>query len=70
VLFYTTDDDAAATTIGRLIRAAGFDPPKAGGLAARGRIEGPGGDLAQLGLNGERLDLDRARAAVAAELPG
>jgi len=71
VLFYATDDDAAATTIERLIRSAGFDPLKAGGVAAAGRIEAPGGDLHQFGLNGELVDLDQARAAVAAaELPG
>ena len=71
VLFYATDDDVAATTIERLIRAAGFDPLKAGGVADAGRIEGPGGDLAQGGgLNGELVDLDEARAAVAAaEVP-
>ena len=67
VLFYATDDDVAATTIERLIRAVGFDPLKAGGVADAGRIEGPGGDLAQLGLNGELLDLDQARAALAAK---
>jgi predicted dinucleotide-binding enzyme len=61
-LFYATDDDAAATTIERLIRAAGFDPMKAGGAAAALRIEMPGGDLHQFGLNGELLDLDGARA--------
>jgi predicted dinucleotide-binding enzyme len=71
VLFYATDDDAAATTIERLIRSAGFDPLKAGGVAAAGRIEAPGGDLHQFGLNGELVDRDQARAAVAAaELPG
>jgi 8-hydroxy-5-deazaflavin:NADPH oxidoreductase len=70
VLFYATDDDTAATTIEHLIRAAGFDPLKAGGVADLGRIEGPGGDLAQFGLNGELLDLDQARAAVAAEPTG
>ncbi len=69
VLFYATDDDAAATTIERLIRAAGFDPFKAGGVADAGRIEAPGGDLHQFGLNGELVDLDQARAAVAAEPP-
>ena len=68
VLFYATDDDVAATTIERLIRAAGFDPLKVGGVADALRIEGPGGDLAQFGLDGELLDLDQARAAVAAEL--
>jgi 8-hydroxy-5-deazaflavin:NADPH oxidoreductase len=69
VLFYATDDDAAATTIERLIRAAGFEPLKAGGLADAGRIEMPGGDLHQAGLNGALLDLDEARAAVAAGVP-
>ena len=68
VLFYATDDDTAATTIERLIHAAGFDPLKAGGVADAGRIEMPGGDLHQAGLNGALLDLDQARAAVAAEL--
>ena len=67
VLFYATDDDAAATTIERLIHAAGFDPLKAGGVADTARIEMPGGDLHQAGLNGALLDLDEARAAVAAE---
>jgi predicted dinucleotide-binding enzyme len=67
-LFYATDDDAAATAIERLIRAAGFEPVKAGGLAAAVRIEMPGGDLHQAGMNGAILDLDEARAAVAAEV--
>ena len=66
VLFYATDDDVAETTIERLIRAAGFDPFRAGGVAEAGRIEAPGGDLHQFGLNGELVDLDQARAAVAA----
>jgi 8-hydroxy-5-deazaflavin:NADPH oxidoreductase len=69
VLFYATDDDAAATTIERLVRAAGFDPLKAGGVADAGRIEAPGGDLHQFGLNGELVDLDQARAAVVREVP-
>jgi predicted dinucleotide-binding enzyme len=67
VLFYATDDDAAAAAIEGLISAAGFDPLKVGGVADAGRIEVPGGDLHQNGgLNGEVLDLDQARAAVAA----
>jgi predicted dinucleotide-binding enzyme len=65
VLFYATDDGIAATTIERLIRAAGYDPLRAGGVADAGRIEAPGGDLHQFGLNGELVDLDQARAAVA-----
>ncbi|TQF01621.1 NADP oxidoreductase coenzyme F420-dependent [Kitasatospora acidiphila] len=64
VLFYATDDDSAARAAERLIRTAGFEPVKAGGLAAAGRIEAPGGDLHQFGFNGEVVDLDRARAAV------
>jgi predicted dinucleotide-binding enzyme len=44
VLFYATDDDAAEATIERLIRAAGLDPSKAGGVANAWRIEAPGGD--------------------------
>jgi hypothetical protein len=64
VLFYATDDDTAATTIERLIRAAGFEPLKLGGVAVAGRIEVPGGDL-----QGAVLDLDEARAAVEGEVP-
>jgi predicted dinucleotide-binding enzyme len=69
VLFYATDDDTAATTIERLVRAAGFDPLRAGGVADAGRIEAPGGDLHQFGLNGELVDLGQARAAVVGEVP-
>src|SRR5438874_4111531 len=68
VLFYATDDTAAATTIERLISAVGFDPLKVGGVDDAGRIEVPGGDLHQNGgLNGPLLDLDQARAAVASD---
>ena len=65
-LFYATDDDAAASTVERLIRVAGFEPVKAGGVADARRLELPGGDLSPAGLNGALLDLDEARAAVAA----
>jgi 8-hydroxy-5-deazaflavin:NADPH oxidoreductase len=64
-LFYATDDDIAATTVEHLIRVAGFDPLKAGGVTEAGRIEGPGGDLNQFGLNGEIIDLEQARTALA-----
>jgi 8-hydroxy-5-deazaflavin:NADPH oxidoreductase len=64
VLFYATDDDEAAATAERLIRVAGFDPLKVGGVADAIRIEMPGGDLHQAGLNGALLDLDQARAAL------
>jgi 8-hydroxy-5-deazaflavin:NADPH oxidoreductase len=62
VLFYATDEDDAADTVERLIRAAGFEPVRVGGLADAGRLEGPGGDLSQAGLGGELLDVDQARA--------
>ena len=68
VLLYATDDNTAATTIERLIRAAGFEPLQAGGLDAAIRIEMPGGDLHQASLNGRLLDLDEARDVVAAKL--
>jgi predicted dinucleotide-binding enzyme len=67
VLFYATDDDEAVDTAERLIRSAGFDPFKVGGLEAAVRIEMPGGDLHQAGMNGEILDLDGARSIVGAE---
>jgi 8-hydroxy-5-deazaflavin:NADPH oxidoreductase len=67
VLFYATDDEVAAVAAERLIGAAGFEPVKAGGVANAARLEVPGGDLHQNGgLNGRVLDLDQARAAVAA----
>jgi predicted dinucleotide-binding enzyme len=64
VLFYATDDDRAAAAARRLIRAAGFDPVKAGGVSDAGRIEA-GGDLSQGGgLQGRLLDANEARAAL------
>ncbi|MBF9067225.1 NAD(P)-binding domain-containing protein [Streptacidiphilus sp. NEAU-YB345] len=65
-LLYATDDERAAHAAERLIRAAGFDPVKAGGLADAGRIEAPGGDLHQFGFNGEVVSAEKARAAVTA----
>ena len=47
VLFYVTDDDGADEEVGRLIRAAGFEPVKAGGLEQSSRLE-VGGDLHDL----------------------
>ena len=44
VLFYVTDDDRASEEIERLIRTAGFEPVKAGGVAESSRLE-VGGDL-------------------------
>jgi predicted dinucleotide-binding enzyme len=65
VLFYATDDDQAAAAVERLIRAAGFDPVKVGGVSDAARIEA-GGDLSQGGgLQGRLLDADQAQAALA-----
>jgi predicted dinucleotide-binding enzyme len=47
VLFYVTDDDRAGQEVQRLIRAAGFEPVKAGTLEQSGRLE-VGGDLHDL----------------------
>jgi 8-hydroxy-5-deazaflavin:NADPH oxidoreductase len=47
VLFYATDDDRAGEEVEQLIRTAGFEPVKAGGLEQSGRLE-VGGDLHDL----------------------
>ena len=62
VLFYATDDDTAEATAQRLIRAAGFEPLKVGGVSDAGRIEGPNGEF-----QGRIFDLDEAQAAIANE---
>jgi 8-hydroxy-5-deazaflavin:NADPH oxidoreductase len=47
VLFYATDDDRAGEEVERLIRTAGFEPVKIGGIDQSGRLE-VGGDLHDL----------------------
>ena len=47
VLFYAADDDRAGQEVERLIRTAGFEPVKAGGVEQSGRLE-VGGDLHDL----------------------
>ena len=47
VLFYATDDDRAGEEVERLIRSAGFEPVKVGGIEQSGRLE-VGGDLHDL----------------------
>jgi len=44
ILFYVTGDDRAGEEVERLIRAAGFEPAKVGGIEQSGRLE-VGGDL-------------------------
>jgi len=46
-LFYAADDDRASEEAGRLIRTAGFEPVKIGGVEQSGRLE-VGGDLHDL----------------------
>jgi predicted dinucleotide-binding enzyme len=47
VLFYATDDERASEEVERLIRTAGFEPVKVGGIEQSGRLE-VGGDLHDL----------------------
>jgi 8-hydroxy-5-deazaflavin:NADPH oxidoreductase len=47
VLFYATDNDQAGEEVERLIRTAGFEPVKVGGIEQSGRLEA-GGDLHDL----------------------
>jgi 8-hydroxy-5-deazaflavin:NADPH oxidoreductase len=47
VLFYVTDDDGAGEEVERLIRSAGFEPMKVGGIEQSDRLE-VGGDLHDL----------------------
>jgi predicted dinucleotide-binding enzyme len=47
VLFYVTDDDRAGQQVEGLVRTAGFEPVKVGGLEQSGRLE-VGGDLHDL----------------------
>ena len=55
VLFYLTDDDRAGDEVERLIRTAGFEPVKVGGVDQSDRLE-VGGDL-------HDLVVDRTQAA-------
>jgi hypothetical protein len=48
VLFYAADDDAAGDLVADLIRTAGFDPVRVGGLDQSSRIEMLG-DLHEFG---------------------
>jgi predicted dinucleotide-binding enzyme len=47
VLFYVTDDDRGGDQVERLIRTAGFEPLKVGGISQSSRLE-VGGDLHDL----------------------
>jgi 8-hydroxy-5-deazaflavin:NADPH oxidoreductase len=58
VLFYATDDHSAGEQVERLIRRAGFEPMKVGGVGESGRLE-VGGDLHDLVVG-----LDEARSLI------
>ena len=60
VLFYATDDERAGEEVERLIRTAGFEPVKAGGIEQSGRLE-VGGDL-----HGLVVGLAEARSLIGA----
>ena len=47
VLFYVTDDDRAGEEVERLVREAGYEPMKVGGIEQSTRLE-VGGDLHDL----------------------
>jgi len=52
VLFYASDDDSAGTEVERLIRTAGFEPMKVGGVEQSSRLE-VSGDLHDLVVGSE-----------------
>jgi 8-hydroxy-5-deazaflavin:NADPH oxidoreductase len=63
VLFYAADDDAAGDLVAGLIRAAGFDPVRVGGLDQAIRIE-MFGDLHEYGALGRVVTRTEALKAI------
>jgi predicted dinucleotide-binding enzyme len=63
VLFYAADDDAAGDLVAGLIRAAGFDPVRVGGLDQSIRIE-MFGDLHEYGALGRTVTATEALKAL------
>ena len=63
VLFYAADDDAAGDLVAELIRTAGFDPVRVGGLDQSIRIE-MFGDLHEYGALGRVVTKSEALAAI------
>ena len=69
VLFYATDDAPARPKVERLIRLAGFEPVRAGGVRDSLRIE-VGGDLHAFGgLNGRLVDRQEAESLLGSSEP-
>jgi hypothetical protein len=63
VLFYAADDDAAGDLVADLIRTAGFDPVRVGGLDQSIRIE-MFGDLHEFGALGRVVTKSEALKAI------
>jgi predicted dinucleotide-binding enzyme len=63
VLFYAADDDAAGDLVADLIRTAGFDPVRVGGLDQSIRIE-MFGDLHEYGALGRAVTKSEALKAI------
>jgi len=63
VLFYAADDEAAGDLVAELIRAAGFDPVRVGGLDQSIRIE-MFGDLHEYGALGRVVTKSEALKAI------
>jgi 8-hydroxy-5-deazaflavin:NADPH oxidoreductase len=63
VLFYAADDDAAGDLAAGLVRAAGFDPVRVGGLDQAIRIELVGG-LHEYGALGRVVTRSEALKAI------
>ncbi|HXO23307.1 MAG TPA: NAD(P)-binding domain-containing protein [Streptosporangiaceae bacterium] len=63
VLFYAADDDAAGDLVAELIRTAGFDPVRVGGLDQSIRIE-MFGDLHEYGALGRAVTKSEALKAI------
>ncbi|WP_405496840.1 NADPH-dependent F420 reductase [Nocardia sp. NBC_00511] len=61
--FYATDDEAAGEVVAVLIRAAGFDPMRVGGISSAARIE-VFGDLHEFGGLGHPVTRAEAEAAL------
>ena len=63
MLFYAADDDAAGDLVAELIRTAGFDPVRVGGLDQSIRIE-MFGDLHEYGALGRAVTKSEALKAI------
>jgi 8-hydroxy-5-deazaflavin:NADPH oxidoreductase len=63
VLFYASDDEAAGDLVADLIRAAGYEPVRVGGLDQSIRIE-MSGDLHEVGALGRAVTRAEALAAI------